>query len=128
MSFCDLDNVLECCSTLALAQAMVVPMEVPAGPCSSSILFPSLTSAFDGSLCAQVARPVAAMKDHITTVTENNNATPSSPEGEKDDDVYDDNVPLRYRGTIHDKKDMNMLGKRQVLRVRRSLSCLSDPF
>ena len=51
------------------------------------------------------------MKDNVTTVTKNNSAT-VSPEGEKDDDdVYDDNVPLRYRGTSHDKKDMNMFGK-----------------
>ena len=26
-------------------------------------------------------------------------------------------VPLRYRGTVHDKRDMSMLGKKQVLRV-----------
>ena len=38
-------------------------------------------------------------------------------------------VPVKYRGTAHDKKDMNMMGKKQVLRVcvisRRSRQRLS---
>ena len=36
---------------------------------------------------------------------------------EKDDNV-DPSVPVRYRGTSTDKRDMKVLGKTQVLRVR----------
>ena len=36
---------------------------------------------------------------------------------DKDDNV-DPSVPVRYRGTAVDKKDMKVLGKTQVLRVR----------
>lgn len=38
--------------------------------------------------------------------------------------VFDDSishVPQRYRGTSADQHDMNVLGKKQVLRVRRIL-------
>jgi hypothetical protein len=57
-----------------------------------------------------------AMKDDVAVVSQSHDvAVP--PEYEKDDDIYDAAVPARYRGTTHDKKDMTMLGKRQVLRV-----------
>lgn len=38
----------------------------------------------------------------------------------KGDDVFDDaaanTIPLKYRGTLADQKDMSTLGKKQVLR------------
>lgn len=36
---------------------------------------------------------------------------------DKDDNI-DPSVPTRYRGTAVDKRDMRVLGKTQVLRVR----------
>lgn len=39
-------------------------------------------------------------------------------------DVFDDSVshiPQKYRGTSVDQHDMDVLGKKQVLRVRRAL-------
>ena len=39
-------------------------------------------------------------------------------EAEGKDDNVDPSVPVRYRGTAADKRDMKVLGKTQVLRVR----------
>ncbi|KAF2731622.1 amino acid transporter [Polyplosphaeria fusca] len=52
-----------------------------------------------------------AIKDDIAV-----SAVPNAHHDDEKDDVYDSNVPVRYRGTSNDKRDMNMLGKRQVLR------------
>lgn len=41
-------------------------------------------------------------------------------EAEEKDDNVDPSVPVRYRGTAADKRDMKVLGKTQVLRVRAS--------
>lgn len=38
-------------------------------------------------------------------------------EGQVEKDLYDANLPARYRGTEADKRDMIVLGKKQVLRV-----------
>jgi hypothetical protein len=35
----------------------------------------------------------------------------------EDQGVVDPSVPVKYRGTVTDKKDMKVLGKVQVLRV-----------
>lgn len=35
-------------------------------------------------------------------------------------------VPHKYRGTVTDKRDMQMLGKAQVLRVSADTSCVVD--
>lgn len=46
--------------------------------------------------------------------------TRDSPVGSNGDDVFDDvaadSLPLKYRGTLADQKDMSTLGKKQVLR------------
>jgi hypothetical protein len=41
---------------------------------------------------------------------------------EKDED--DTGIPARYRGTSADKRDMSMLGKKQVLRVSDLDGCI----
>ena len=38
------------------------------------------------------------------------------------DDNIDPSVPSQYRGTVADKRDMKVIGKTQVLRVRLSTS------
>lgn len=35
-----------------------------------------------------------------------------------EDDNIDPSVPTKYRGTLADKRDMKVIGKQQVLRVR----------
>lgn len=37
-----------------------------------------------------------------------------------EDDNIDPSVPTKYRGTVADKRDMKVIGKTQVLRVRTS--------
>lgn len=44
-----------------------------------------------------------------------------SPNGSKVFDTSISNVPEKFRGTDADRKDMSVLGKKQVLRVSRSL-------
>lgn len=41
-----------------------------------------------------------------------------------DDNVISPDVPVKYRGTAVDKHDMNMLGKRQVLRRQFGFSTM----
>lgn len=44
----------------------------------------------------------------------------------RDEDLNDPTtVPVKYRGTEFDKRDMSMLGKKQVLRVKDSFPNLS---
>ncbi len=40
--------------------------------------------------------------------------------------VIDPHVPSRYRGTVTDKRDMQTLGKVQVLRVSADRACAVD--
>ena len=74
---------------------------------------------------------MAAMKDDSIVVasgTDHNDAN-LEHDHEKDDNV-DPSVPKRYRGTVADKRDMKVLGKTQVLRVRSfarpSIVCNQD--
>ncbi len=41
-------------------------------------------------------------------------------DGEKELKNVDSNIPAKYRGTAADKRDMSILGHKQVLRVTRS--------
>lgn len=74
-----------------------------------------------------VVPDMPAMKDDITVVSQSHHAALSPEYEQKDNGIYDASVPTRYRGTAYDKKDMTMLGKRQVLRVGPSKDCLIRP-
>lgn len=58
-------------------------------------------------------------KKPSTTTTSLSVAGRKEPAGDKQevDDVYDETLPTKYRGTAADKSDMLVLGKKQVLRV-----------
>lgn len=53
----------------------------------------------------------------VASEADNNAAYVEHTDAEKDDNV-DPSVPVRYRGTAIDRRDMKTLGKTQVLRVR----------
>lgn len=61
---------------------------------------------------------MSAHKDVIATSQEDKGGSPRRYEEKSLDEPG--LVPVRYRGTEHDKKEMSVLGKQQVLRVRRS--------
>lgn len=46
----------------------------------------------------------------------------------QEDDNIDPSVPAKYRGTATDKRDMKVLGKQQVLRVRTFHYCGQEQF
>ena len=48
-------------------------------------------------------------------------------DGEKAFENVDSNIPVRYRGTEADKRDMSVLGHKQVLRVSKSNDLRQDP-
>lgn len=48
-------------------------------------------------------------------------------DGEKDFDNADSNIPARYRGTEADKREMSVLGHKQVLRVGNPKVLWFDP-
>ena len=53
----------------------------------------------------------------IISLSEEPRADSLDPDAEKDDVLS--TIPAKYRGTAHDKKDMSVMGKKQVLRVCR---------
>jgi hypothetical protein len=57
-------------------------------------------------------------KDAITTSEEQNGGSPHQYEEKELDEPGV--VPARYRGTAHDKKEMSVMGKQQVLRVGKA--------
>ena len=52
----------------------------------------------------------------VVPVTEEHTVEPSEQNEEKDIDEPGP-IPAKYRGTTNDQKDMNEMGKKQVLRV-----------
>lgn len=58
---------------------------------------------------------MSAHKDAIALTQEQNGGSPHQYEEKEIDEPGV--VPARYRGTAHDKKEMSVMGKQQVLRV-----------
>ena len=63
------------------------------------------------------------MKDESTVVGAEHDPVYLEHNDENDANI-DPSVPTQYRGTASDRKDMKMLGKTQVLRVRPPASFL----
>lgn len=58
---------------------------------------------------------MSVQKDIIASTEERNGGSPHEYEVKELDEPG--LVPARYRGTAHDKKEMSVMGKQQVLRV-----------
>lgn len=56
--------------------------------------------------------------DQIVFASEADHNNAYLEQNEEKDDNIDPSVPLLYRGTAEDRRDMKVLGKTQVLRVR----------
>lgn len=62
---------------------------------------------------------MSVQKDAISSAEEQNGGSPHQYEEKELDEPGV--VPARYRGTAHDKREMSVMGKQQVLRVGRVL-------